>query len=99
MLEALPSAADMSNVVKSALSLRASACSDVQEMDGKPALVDERTDDEVVLGYLAQLCARQQRPAAEGSVGAAIDCSSNAYVTAAGISQEVNASAVCACQP
>ena len=73
-----------------------STCNDLQEMDGKPAPVDERSDEEVVQGFMAELWALQRGSAAKCSAGTAPGCSSSADVTAAGGSQQVNRHAPCA---
>jgi hypothetical protein len=70
----------------------------LQEMDGEPAPVDERSDEEIVQGFLAQLWALQRRPAASCSAGAASDCSPSANVAAASDSQTVSESVVWAIQ-
>ena len=78
--------------------LSVSTCCDLQETDGKPAPVDERPDDEIVRGFLAELWALQQRPAASCSAGAASDCSPSADVAAASDSQKVSECVVWAIQ-
>lgn len=75
--------------------LSVSTCCELQEMDGEPAPVDKRSDDEVVRGSPAKLSALQQRSAASCSASAAPHSSPRTNTPAADSSQKVSMRAIC----